>query len=76
MTGLTTGFAPPPDHCPAGHRTYAGSYLYGWRPCSCKAVLPSRGHRTYRCKTCLDQHAETVILDPPCQKQETVTATS
>jgi len=57
-----------PFLCPAGHRLDAGSVIAGWSPCVCPPCNDQgrglRGHRTYLCLPCKDEHVTTKCYLP------------
>ncbi|MCP2334752.1 hypothetical protein [Actinomadura rupiterrae] len=57
-----------PFLCPRGHRLGPGRVIVGWSPCGCPPVLERgrglRGHRTYLCLTCKDEHVTTMCYLP------------
>jgi len=61
ITGMSAPFL-----CPHGHGLGPGRTLVGWAPCQCPPALKGnmRGHRTYQCLACLDEHVDTVMYEP------------
>ncbi len=64
-----------PEFCPAPARHLMrrrGGLILGWRPCLCDAAQAAsgRGHQVARCTDCHVDGTDTVILDPPCTRQE------
>ncbi|WP_018658240.1 hypothetical protein [Actinomadura flavalba] len=57
-----------PSACPYGHRLEPGRVLVGWSPCVCppcaNRARGRRGHRTYLCLACKDEHVTTVCYRP------------
>ncbi|MGP4022306.1 hypothetical protein [Actinomadura sp. 3N407] len=57
-----------PFLCPAGHRLAAGRVIVGWSPCVCPPCdgrgRGLRGHRTYLCLDCKDEHVTTKCYLP------------
>ena len=52
-----------PTHCPHGHPLGPGQVLVGWSPCSCPGAAFG-GHRTFRCRACIDGGEEMVMYRP------------
>ncbi|MFI0404566.1 hypothetical protein [Actinomadura sp. 3N508] len=57
-----------PFLCPAGHRLEPGRVIVGWSPCICPPCDERgrglRGHRTYLCLDCKDEHVTTKCYLP------------
>jgi hypothetical protein len=52
-----------PATCPYGDPLGPGLVIVGWSPCGCQAGR--RGHRTYRCRLCLERRRwQTVCYFP------------
>jgi hypothetical protein len=54
-----------PEMCPYGHPLGVRRVLVGWSPCECPPALGAhRGHRTYECLACSEQHQRCVCYVP------------
>ncbi|WP_433334229.1 hypothetical protein [Spirillospora sp. CA-294931] len=63
-----TALSHTPSHCPQGHPLSPGRVIVGWSPCACPPCATRarglRGHRTYLCLTCKDDHVTTMCYLP------------